>query len=86
MYLHLGEDHIVNEKDVIGIFDLERTSVSKYTREFLSAATKNKRVMSCTSDLPKSFVVTLDKDYTEKVYVSLLACSTLKKRNQKSRF
>ena len=25
MYLHLGNDFIVNEKDIIGIFDIEKS-------------------------------------------------------------
>lgn len=80
MYLHLGNDVIVNEKDIIGIFDLEKSSVSKYTRDFLSNATRQKRVINCTEEMPKSFVVTLDKELTERVYISQLACTTLKKR------
>ena len=80
MYLHLGNDHIVNEKYVIGIFDLEKSSVSKYTRDFLAEATRNNRVVNCTEEMPKSFVVTLDEELTERVYISQLSCATLKKR------
>ena len=80
MYLHLGNDFIVNEKDIIGIFDLEKSSVSKYTRDYLSNATRQKRVINCTEEMPKSFIVTLDKELTERVYISQLACMTLKKR------
>lgn len=81
MYLHLGNDFIVNEKDIIGIFDLEKTSVSKNTRDFLANATKQKRVVNCTLEMPKSFAVTLDKDMTERVYISQLGCPTLYKRH-----
>ena len=80
MYLHLGNDFIVNEKYIIGIFDLEKSSVSKFTRDFLAEATRNKRVVNCTEEMPKSFVVTLDDELTERVYISQLSCETLKKR------
>ena len=80
MYLHLGNDFIVNEKYIIGIFDLEKSSVSKFTRDFLAEATRNKRVVNCTEEMPKSFVVTLDEELTERVYISQLSCATLKKR------
>lgn len=80
MYLHLGNDFIVNDKEIVGIFDLEKSSVSKYTKDFLSNATKQGRVINCTNEMPKSFVVTLDKELTERVYISQLACSTLYKR------
>ncbi len=81
MYLHLGNDYIINERDIVGIFDLEKSSVSKNTKDYLSEATKQKRVINCTLELPKSFIVTLDRDLTERVYISQLACSTLKKRS-----
>ena len=80
MYLHLGNDFIVNEKDIIGIFDLEKTSVSKYTKDFLANATRQRRVVNCTGEMPKSFVVTLDRELTERVYISQMGCGTLKKR------
>ena len=84
MFLHLGNDRIVNEKNIIGVFDLEKTSVSKLTRDYLSNATKQKRVVNCTDEMPKSFVVTLDKELTEKVYISQLNCATLFKRSRRS--
>ena len=80
MYLHLGNDFIVNERYIVGIFDLEKSSVSAGTREFLANATKQGRVINCTEELPKSFVVTLDEELTERVYISQLNCTTLKKR------
>ena len=35
MYLHLGGDVVVRSSDIIGIFDIENTSVSKLTKEYL---------------------------------------------------
>ena len=32
MYVHLGVDQVVKEDDIIGIFDLDSTTVSKHTR------------------------------------------------------
>ena len=34
MYLHLGADVLIKTSQIIGIFDLENTSVSKITREY----------------------------------------------------
>ena len=36
MYLSIGNDMAVREKCIVGIFDLDNTSTSKRTREFLS--------------------------------------------------
>lgn len=81
MYLHLGNDYIVNYRNIVGIFDIENSSTSALTRDFLSAAEKNKRVTYCTYELPKSFVVCFDdKNLEERVYISQLSCATLLKR------
>ena len=53
MYLHLGQDTIVNERDIVGVFDLDNSTVSRHTRDFLSKAQKEGRVV--TSDLEAFF-------------------------------
>lgn len=80
MFLHLGNEKSVYVKNIIAILDIEKASTSKITREYLATAGKEKRVIYCSYDLPKSFVVTLDENFTEKVYVSSISCLTLKKR------
>ena len=81
MLLHLGNEISVNTKDIIGIFDIEGSSVSRITRDFLNnAEKKGKKVIYCSYEMPKSFIVTLDKDLTERIYISQIACSTLLKR------
>lgn len=84
MLLHIGNDICVNTKYIVGIFDLERTSVSRLTRDFLNnAVKKGKKVIYCTEEMPKSFIVTLDDELTECIYISQLACPTLLKRYEK---
>ena len=78
MYLHLGEETVVRMKDVIGIFDIENTSVSKHTKDFLARSEKGGRVVTVSYEMPKSFVVT--EDGKEKVYISQISAATLKKR------
>lgn len=57
MYLHIGRETIVSEKNLIGIFDLDNTSVSKFTREFLRSRQQQGAVITVAEDIPKSFVV-----------------------------
>jgi len=78
MYLPIGNDMAVRESSLIGIFDMDNTSTSKRTREFLENAQKQGQVISC-DDLPKSFVLTSEYGFT-KVYESTLYTSTLEKR------
>ena len=86
MYLHIGNDYIVNTSEIVGIFDIENSSISKDTKDYFVKAEKNKRVIYCTYDFPKSFIVCLDKNFTETVYVSQLSCATLLKRFNKKQF
>jgi len=57
MYLHLGQNVVVPETDVIGIFDLDNTTCSRITRDFLSGAERSGRIISVSEELPNSFVV-----------------------------
>ena len=79
MYLHLGNDCVVKKKDIIGIFDLENTSLSKDTKDFLNNASKMGEVVYLTMDIPKSYIV-CEIDGEKKIFISLLSASTLRKR------
>ena len=81
MYVHLGVDQVVNEDDIIGIFDLDSTTVSKHTRKFLNEAEKQKKVINVSFELPKSFILCGEKGKT-KVFISQLSSSTLYKRSK----
>ena len=78
MYLNIGNDMAVREKSIIGIFDMDNTSTSKRTREFLTQAEKEGQVVPC-DDLPKSFILTAEYGF-DRVYLTSLSASTLEKR------
>ena len=78
MYLNIGGDLAVRDTAIIGIFDLDNTSVSPRTREFLSSAEKEGQVVPC-DDLPKSFVLTAEYGMN-RLYLTSLNTATLEKR------
>ena len=80
MYLHLGMDKVITFDEIIGIFDLDTTTVSKRTRDYLAKAEKAGIVENVCYDIPKSFIVCRDKSGNEKVYISQISSSTLLKR------
>ena len=51
MYLHLGQNTVVSSEDVIGIFDLDSTTVSKHTRKFLEQGQKQGKVITVSYEL-----------------------------------
>lgn len=80
MYLHLGQNEIVADRQIIGIFDLDKCSSSLRTREYLAAAEQEGVVLDVSGALPKSFVVCDHPYHTQIVYLSQLNPSTLQKR------
>ena len=86
MYLHLGENTIVRKKDIVGIFDLDTTTVMKSSRNYINRAEKEKRAVTVSYELPKSFVVTSEKGTKkQKIYISQLSSITLEKRAKSSK-
>ena len=81
MYLHLGEETAIRSEGIIGIFDIENTSVSKHTKEFLASAGKSGQVKNVSYDMPKSFIVGSEKK-SKTVYISPISAATLKKRGK----
>ena len=78
MYLSIGNDMAVRDRSVIGILDLDNTTTSKRTREFLEKNERNGAVVPC-DDLPKSFVLTAEYGL-DRIYLTALSSATLEKR------
>lgn len=80
MYIHLGQETVVREADIIGIFDLDSTTISKHTRKYLNIAEKQGKVINVSYELPKSFIVCSNKNKSN-IYISQISSSTLLKRS-----
>jgi len=74
-FIHLGGDVSVYCSDIIGVFDIERTTVNPSVNKFLAAAQKSGGVYYCSLDMPKSFVLTKNT-----VFVTNVAAGTVKRR------
>jgi hypothetical protein len=79
MFLHIGIYFVIPLKSVIAILDLEKTTISKDTRDFLKTAEEEGFIESITEDIPKSFIVT-ETDKKSKIYLSSISSITLQKR------
>lgn len=74
MFVHIGENKVIRKKDIALMLDMDSSTVSVHTRNFLNKAQKEKRVIALGYDLPKSFIVTRDN----KVYLSPFNIATIK--------
>ena len=82
MYLHLGHDTVIRKEEILGIFDMDSSTVSKNTRDYLTEKEKKGTLITVSYELPGSFVVCTDKKGNEKVYISQLSAATLTKRTE----
>ncbi len=82
MYIHLGRDYVLNDRDIIGIFNLETTTISPRGREFLNYVQKNGAVVSLSDELPQSYVLA-DGGVVDTVYLSELSSAVLRRRAEK---
>ena len=80
MFLHVGNNRNIRERDIIGIFDADTSTVSTVTRKFLSAAQKRGEVESSSDEIPKSFVLYIKRGDVEdkfKICFSQLSSAAL---------
>ena len=82
MYVHLGRDYVLNDRDIIGIFNLETTTILPRGREFLKNTQKNGAVVSLSDELPQSYVLA-DGAVVDTVYLSELSPAAMRRRAEK---
>ncbi len=80
MYLSIGGDMAVRDTSIVGIFDLDNTTYSRHTRNFLTNAEKQGAVVSATEDLPKTFLLTREFGM-DRVYLTQFSVATVEKRH-----
>lgn len=73
MYIHIGNNKVVRDTEILGVFDLDSSTVSINTRNYLSNAQREKRVITLGYELPKSFIILKNKE----VYLSPLNTSSI---------
>lgn len=82
MYLHIGQNEILPEKRIIGIFDMDKATYNRRAMEFLTRAEQEGVVLDISGDIPKSFVVCDHPYHRQIVYLSQLNPATLQKRSE----
>lgn len=81
MYLNIGQEEL-KKNDIIGIFDLDTSTVSKKTRDFINKAQKDGKIVTLSYELPKSFILEAKKGKKEKIYISQFSAATLLGRSE----
>ena len=79
MYLHIGNGKSVKIKNVIGIFDLDTSTVTKTGKDFINKSERRGLVEYEDDDLPRSFVL-VEEDKKYKVKLSRISSKGLTAR------
>lgn len=80
MFLHIGGDFVIPSKSIIAILDMDTTTISKDTKEFLKISEEEGFIDAISpEDLPKTFIIT-ESDKKSKIYLSPISSVTLLKR------
>ena len=81
MYIHAGNNRLIRVQSVVGIFDMDTSTVGETTKDFLSRAQREARVVLTTYELPRSFILTAD----DMVTLSQLSAGALSGRIEEKR-
>lgn len=82
MYIHIGQASVVTDDEIIGIFDMENTTVMKDTVNFLNSAEKKGEVKNVAPyELPKSFIL-CNKKNKNSIHISPVSVGTILKRTE----
>ena len=79
MYLHIGNGKSVKKKDIIGIFDLDTSTITKTGKDFINKSERRGDVEYDDDDLPRSFVL-VEENKKYKVKLSRISSKGLMMR------
>ena len=57
MYLHIGNGITIRKNKIIGIFDLDSSTVSNITKKYINQNEKAGNILYGDSDLPRTFIL-----------------------------
>ena len=81
MYLNIGKNQVIRKDSILGIFDLDSSSQSWLTREFLSAAEKAGQIVNTAEDIPNSFLL-CEENGKIRVYLTQSTSRTLRRKQE----
>ena len=82
-YINVGGSTVLDKSQVLGIFDLDTSTVSQVTKNYINKMQKEGKLNYGDSDLPRSFVVYENKE-GQAVELSRISTSGLKLRTESS--
>ena len=79
MYLHIGKDYIINNKDIIGIFNIDYVKNTKEYKSLLEKLKEEGNLRNIADNQNKTFILT-EKESIVKGYITNIGTTTIGKR------
>lgn len=79
MYLHIGKDIVINDKDIISILNLNYVKNTKTYKKMYKNLEEKRAIINIADNKEKTFILTKEKSI-EKAYISNISVNTLIKR------
>lgn len=79
MFLHIGKDVVIKNKDIIGIFSLEYIKNTKEYKLMYNDLLEKKNIQNVSDETEKSFILT-ENDKKIKGYITKIGTNTITKR------
>ena len=79
MYLHIGKDIVINDKEIISILNLNYVKNTKTYKKMYKNLEEKRAIINIADNKEKTFILTKEKS-VEKAYISNISVNTLIKR------
>ncbi|MGN1298566.1 MAG: extracellular matrix regulator RemB [Candidatus Scatovivens sp.] len=80
MYLHIYKDCVINNKEIIGIFNIDKLKNSNININFLKQLEENEDIINLNNNNKEKNLIITNKDNNTKGYISNININTIKKR------
>ena len=79
MYLHIGKDFVIRNKDIIGIFNIDYVKNTKEYKALYKNLEEKKSIINISENQNKTFIL-IEKEKEIKGYITNVGANTIGKR------
>jgi hypothetical protein len=79
MYLHIGRNSVIRDKNIIGIFDVEKIEKTPEFQALYNTLEEENNIIDIANNQRNSFILTKEKNNI-KGYISNIGTNVIKKR------
>lgn len=79
MYLYVGEEKLIHNEDIIGIFNIQYIKNTKEYKSMYKSLQEDGKILDISDDTNKSFIL-IEKNKDKKGFITKIGVNTITKR------